>query len=340
MEHRLAQCARVGDNKETMNEAQARTIAVTGGSGLIGSHLLKRLREDGSSLRVLTRTPQPEASGTQYILGDLGDAASLRNLVKGATVVVHLAGIAHTSLPTKESRLRARAINVGGTQRLLEAAGDAGAGRVIVTSSAHVYAGQSGIGLNESSPTLGDSAYAEMKLAVEAAATDAWSNGLDVVVIRPCITYGPGVRFNLASLMKAIRGGYYFHAGSVDPVRSFLSVDAAAAAIIHLFSTKDASRTYNIADREPVHLVEWANGLADRMRVQRPHTLPMGVLRATALLLSPAVAMGFPAPLSTESLNKLTTSFSLDVSALARTGFLWPSTTDEILYQTVQASKQ
>lgn len=323
-----------------MNKVQERTIAVTGGSGLIGSHLLRRLREDGSSLKVLTRTPQPEAPGTQYIFGDLGDAASLRNLVKGATVVVHLAGIAHTSLTTEQSRLRARAINVGGTQRLLEAAGNAGTERVIVTSSAHVYAGQSGIGLNESSPTLGDSVYAEMKLAAEDAASDARSNGLDVVVVRPCIVYGPGVRFNLASLMKAIRRGYYFHVGGVDPVRSLLSADAAAAAIVHLFSSKDASHTYNIADRESVHLVEWVNGLADRMRVRRPRTLPIGILRATAQLFSPAVAMGFPAPLSTESLNKLTTSFSLDVSALARTGFLWPSTTNEILDQMVQTSKQ
>jgi UDP-glucose 4-epimerase len=323
-----------------MNKAQERTIAVTGGSGLIGSHLLRRLREDGSSLKVLTRTPQPEVPGTQYIFGDLGDAASLRNLVKGATMVVHLAGIAHTSLPTEQSRLRAREINVSGTQRLLEAAGDAGMGRVIVTSSAHVYAGQSGIGLDESSPTLGDSVYAEMKLAAEDAASEARSNGLDVVVIRPCIVYGPGVRFNLASLMKAIRRGYYFHPGSVNPVRSFLSVDAATAAIVHLLSFKDASHTYNIADREPVHLIEWLDGLADRMRVRRPRTLPMGVLRATALLLSPVAALGFPAPLSTESLNKLTTSFSLNVNALARTGFLWPSTTNEILNQMVQASKQ
>jgi UDP-glucose 4-epimerase len=211
---------------------------------------------------------------------------------------------------------------------------------VIVASSAHVYAGQSGVGLKESSLTLGDSVYAEMKLAVEAAAADARSNGLDVLVIRPCITYGPGVRFNLASLMKAIRGGYYFHAGGADPVRSFLSVDTAAAAIVHLLATKDSARTYNIADREPVHLVEWVNALADRMRVRRPRTMPMGILRAVAGLLSPARSMGFLLPLSPESLNKLTTSFSLDVSALARSGFLWPSTCDKILDEMVQAAKR
>ena len=178
-----------------------------------------------------------------------------------------------------------------------------------------------------------------MKLAVEAAATDARSKGLDVFVIRPCITYGPGVRFNLASLMTAIRRGYYVHAGGVDPVRSFLSVDTAAAAIVHLLATKDAARTYNLADREPVHLVEWVNDLADRKRVRLPRTIPIGVLRAVAGLLSPARAMGFPVPLSHESLNKLTTSFSLDVSVLACSGFMWPSTSDKILDEMVQSLK-
>jgi UDP-glucose 4-epimerase len=277
--------------------------------------------------------------GTKYIVGDLGDPASLGNLVLGATKVVHLAGIAHTSLLTEQCRLRAHAINVDGTQRLLEVAGEAGVERVIVASSAHVYAGQSGVGLTESSLTRGDSVYAEMKLAVEAAAADARSKGLDVVVIRPCITYGPGVRFNLASLMSAIRRGYYFHISGVDPVRSFLSADTAAAAIIHLLATHGVDCTYNIADRDPVHLVEWVNELADRMQVRRPRTLPMGVLRAVVGFLSPVRMMGFPVPLSPESLNKLTTSFSLDVCALARTGFLWPSTSDKILNEMLEASR-
>jgi len=135
-----------------MNEPHTRIIAVTGGSGLIGSHLLRRLWADGANLRVLTRRRPPEALGTEYIMGDLGDAASLRNLVEGATEIVHLAGIAHTSLPTEESRRRARAINVDGTQRLLEVAGEVGARRVIVASSALYTQGSPALDCRNSAP--------------------------------------------------------------------------------------------------------------------------------------------------------------------------------------------
>lgn len=314
------------------------TLAVTGGSGLIGSRLLRALRERGMTARVLTRKPFADTADAQYVRGDLNDPKALAELVDGATHVVHLAGVAHTTLPTEEDRRRARDTNVGGTERLLDAAVQAGVHRTVVASSAHVYAGQTGVGLKESSPTEGDSVYGEMKLAVEAAAARARASGLQTVVIRPCITYGPGVRFNLASLMRAVRKGYYFHTGDVDPLRSFLSVDAAAAAILHLLSADAPEGTYNVADREPVRLSEWVNGLAERMGVRRPKRLPMPLLRAGAAAGSLAKSLKLPSPLTQEALRKLTASFSLDVGALAATGFVWPSTTGDVLDEMVRAA--
>lgn len=314
------------------------TLAVTGGSGLIGSRLLLALRERGIATRVLTRKPLADTGEAHYVHGDLSDHEALRALVEGATHVVHLAGVAHTTLPTEEDRRRARDTNVGGTERLLDAAVQAGVQRAVVASSAHVYAGQTGIGLKESSPTEGDSVYGEMKLAAEAAAARARASGLQAVVVRPCITYGPGVRFNLASLMRAVRKGYYFHTGDVDPLRSFLSVDAAAAAILHLLSADVAEGTYNLADHEPVRLSEWVNGLAERMGVRHPKRLPMSLLRMGAAAGSLAKSLKLPAPLTREALRKLTASFSLDVSALAGTGFVWPSTTNDVLDEMVRAA--
>lgn len=321
-----------------MASTRTMTLAVTGGSGLIGSRLLLALRERGMAVRVLTRKPLPDTGDAHYVHGDLGDPKALGALVDGAAHLVHLAGLAHTTLPTEEDRQRARDTNVGGTERLLEAAVQAGVQRAVVASSAHVYAGQTGIGLKESSPTEGDSVYGEMKLAVEAAAARARASGLQTIVIRPCITYGPGVRFNIASLMRAVRKRYYFHTGGVDPLRSFLSVDAAAAAILHLLLADVAEGTYNVADREPVRLSEWVNGLADRMGVRHPKRLPMPLLRAGAAAGSLAKSLKLPAPLTKEALRKLTASFSLDVSALAATGFVWPSTTNHVLDEMVQAA--
>jgi UDP-glucose 4-epimerase len=321
-----------------MKSPSQRIVAVTGASGLIGTRLVPMLRSAGAEVRLLLRSSAPPLLDAVTILGDLTDAASLRELVRGASEVVHLGGVAHTTLRTEAERLVAKEINVGGTCKLLEAAREVGVGRILITSSAHVYAGQAGIGLNEVSPTAGDSFYAQMKLESEAAARDAVSSGMDVVVIRPCIVYGPDVRFNLNSLMRAIRRGYYFHAAGLDPLRSFASVDTVAAAIVHLLASGEKGATYNIADRQSVHLVGWVNGLADRMGVRRPRALPMGLLRTAAAILTPAARVGLPAPLTKELLAKLTASFSLDVTALERTGFAWPQTSDRVLDEMVTAA--
>jgi len=314
-----------------------RVIAVTGASGLVGTRLLPILRSTGAELRLLTRSARPSASGVISIQGDLTDPASLHDFVRGATEIVHLGAVAHMRLRTAEDRRTARAVNVGGTQNLINAAREAGVGRILIASSAHVYAGQSGIGLRETSPIAGDSLYAQMKIEAEAAAA---SSGLDAVIIRPCIVYGPGVRYNLDSLLRAIRRGYYFHAAGCDPLRSFASVDTVAAAIAHLLQAGEKGATYNVADREPVHLVSWTNGLADRMKVRRPRTLPLGLLQLAATILTPATKLGLPAPLTTESLAKLTVPFSLDVTALAQTGFVWPDTTDRVLDEMVAAARE
>jgi nucleoside-diphosphate-sugar epimerase len=320
------------------NSHDLRTIALTGGTGLIGERLTGLLHQSGVHLRILTRRRPLPMNHVTFIHGELTNTAAIQELVHTADAVVHLGGIAHTSLRTDAERAHAREINVGGTIRVLEAAQAAHVRRVIVASTAHVYAGQQGIGLTEDAPVAGDSFYAALKLEAEAAAQLAVAQGLDVVIIRPCIVYGPGVRFNLASLMQAVRRGIYFHASGTDPIRSFASVDTVAAAIVHLLHAGVSGRAYNIADRQPVHLSAWIDDLARRMNTRKPRTLPMPLLRTAAALLDPIAKLGLPAPLTTEKLAKLTASFSLDVSALAATGFLWPGTENDVLNAMVQTA--
>jgi nucleoside-diphosphate-sugar epimerase len=313
------------------------TVALTGGTGLIGKRLVPALRAAGIHVRLLSRTPRAPQPGITNVVGDLQDPAALRELLRSANAAIHLGGIAHTSLRTEAERNHAREINVRSTIRLFELAKEEGIERVIFASTAHVYAGQRGLQLNEQSPVAGDSFYSGLKLEAETEAQVAVRQGLDVVILRPCIVYGPGVRFNLASLMQAIRRGYYFHAGNVDPVRSFASVDTVAAAIVHLLYAGVSGQAYNIADREPVSLVSWVNVLAGRMGASKPRTLPMPLLRATARMLDPIAQLGLPAPLTTEKLSKLTASFSLDITALEQSGFAWPPTTNDVLDQMVQS---
>jgi len=214
--------------------------------------------------------------------------------------------------------------NVDGTRNVLAAAQDAGAERVLLASSAHVYAGQEGTGLNEHRPTSGDSFYARTKLMVEQAGLEtASANRLSVIIVRPCLIYGPGVRFNLESLMRAIHGHYYFGVLGTSPMRSFLSVGNAASAIAHLSQVGENGRIYNLADQLPMSLTEFVNSLADHMQVSQPRNLPMFAIRAAIAGMTPLQWMGLRSPINRESLRKLIVSFTLDVNALAASGFRW-----------------
>jgi nucleoside-diphosphate-sugar epimerase len=218
----------------------------------------------------------------------------------------------------------AERINVDGARNVLATAQDAGVERVLLASSAHVYAGQVGTGLDEHSPTSGDSLYARTKLIVEQAGLEtASANRLAVVIVRPCLTYGPGVRFNLESLMRAIHGHYYFGVRGTSPMRSFLSVGNAATAIAHLLQAGENGGIYNLADQSPMPLAEFVNSLADHMHVSRPRNLPMFAIRTAIAGAAPLQWMGLRSPINSESLRKLTVSFTLDVNALAATGFRW-----------------
>jgi nucleoside-diphosphate-sugar epimerase len=308
-----------------MRTTEPGTIALTGATGLIGSHLVPVLLGKGYTLRVLSRQPQQGSPGVTQICGDIRSVDTARDLTRGCSALIHLAGIAHTSLRSQAERDEAEGINVGGARNMLAAARQSGAHRVLLASSAHVYAGQEGTQLDEQSPTAGDSFYARTKLMVEQAGLEsARASALKVVIVRPCLTYGPGVRFNLASLMRAIRGHYYFHVWGSNPMRSFLSVTNAAAGITHLLESGQSGKIYNLADQNPLPLGEFVNSLADLLHVSRPWNVPMFAMRAAIAGAAPLQWMGLRSPINRESLRKLTVSFTLDVSRLAASGFHWP----------------
>jgi len=301
------------------------TTAVTGGSGLIGSELVRALAAKGHALRLLSRHPAASLpAGITCVQGDIRSVEAVRQLVRGCSRVVHLAGISHTSLRSQAEISEAEQINAGGVANLMEQCIAVGVERVVLASSALVYAGGQGIDLDEQSATDDDSVYARTKLQAEDISLQASQSGrIQVVIVRPCLTYGPGVRFNLAAMMRAIHRHYYFHLRGINPKRSFLSVSNAAAAISHLLDSGESGKTYNLSDREPLSLVDFANSLADDMSVARPLTLPVSLIHAATTVTFPLHQLGLPMPVTRESLRKLTHSFTLDVGALEKSGFCW-----------------
>ncbi len=313
-----------------------RLIAVTGATGLIGRRLVPSLQNAALHVRALVRATGASGSPSG-VVGDLRDKYALGQLVEGADAVVHLAGVAHTRLRSVAEEEQAQAVNVEGTRSLINAATEAGVRHFVFASSAHVYRGQEGLDLREDAPTEGDTAYGRMKLEAEETVLAARSSNIRISILRPCLTYGPGVRFNLQSLLRAVRRGYYVHVRDVDVIRSLASVDTVSAAIFHLLDARTTHSVFNIADRSPVHVDDWVNHLADLMQVRHPYGLSRSAMSILAGFGSAFQRVGLHAPLSRDSLHKLTSSFSLNTDRLASTGFSWPETRETVLREMISA---
>ncbi|WP_106640076.1 NAD-dependent epimerase/dehydratase family protein [Allosphingosinicella vermicomposti] len=160
------------------------TLAITGGTGFVGQHLLRMAVEQGHQVRALTRRAQDSSDGIAWVEGALDKPDSLAHLVENADTVIHVAGrIAGTRRQFEEA-------NVTGTANMIEAARAAGVRRFIHISS-----------LAAREPHLSD--YGWSKKLSETVVADS---GLDWTIIRPPAVYGPGDRETLELFKMAKRG--------------------------------------------------------------------------------------------------------------------------------------
>lgn len=166
-------------------------VALTGATGFIGRHIARSLLAEGVSVRALKRRNAPLETdpAVEWVTGDLGDAAALSELVRGADSVIHCAGVVRGS-----SAAAFDAVNVEGTARLARAAReDGGVRRFLLVSS-----------LAAREPGL--SWYAASKHRAEEVLARCAGDGFACAVFRPTAVYGPGDR-EMRPLFLAMRRG-------------------------------------------------------------------------------------------------------------------------------------
>ncbi len=169
---------------------------VTGGTGFIGSHLVRALAARGDDLRLLVRRPERLAAlgelELESLTGEVGDHDALRRAMQGVDRVFHVAGI--TSMRPRD-RERLRAVNVGGTRNVLEAARRAEVGRVIFTSSVAAIGPAPPRGVADETQSYSGGglgvAYVDSKHEAEEAALGAAAEGLPLVCVNPTFVLGP-----------------------------------------------------------------------------------------------------------------------------------------------------
>jgi len=164
---------------------QLPTLAVTGGTGFVGAHLIRLAREAGYPVRALTRKWQPPEEGVDWVEGTLDRPESLRRLCDGADAVIHIAGAINA-----RDRAGFEAVNAGGTANMIDAARAAGVRRFVHISS-----------LAAREPELSNYGWSKAKSERIVAAS-----GLDWTAIRPPAVYGPGDRETLELFKMARRG--------------------------------------------------------------------------------------------------------------------------------------
>src|SRR5205807_6605334 len=163
-------------------------LAITGGMGFVGSHLIDAALAAGHEVKALARREQPDREGLVWVRGALDDRDALEQLVGEADAVIHVAGV--ISAPDAAAFDHG---NVGGTLAMLAAATAGGVKRFVHVSS-----------LAAREPRL--SLYGASKAKAEALVE---SSGLDWAIVRPPAVYGPGDKETLELFKMARRGQIY-----------------------------------------------------------------------------------------------------------------------------------
>jgi nucleoside-diphosphate-sugar epimerase len=188
-------------------------VALTGATGYTGGRLLEALSARGAEVAVLVRHGAGRLAGNpaRVVTGDLARAGTLSDLVGGCDAVVHVAAVYRTAGHPDSYY---RDVNVGGTERLLEAAARAGVRRFVHTSTVGVHGHVADPPADENAPIAPGDIYQRTKAEAEQLALRfGRERGLGVVVVRPGAIYGPG-ETRLLKLFRAIARGRYAIVGS------------------------------------------------------------------------------------------------------------------------------
>ena len=292
-------------------------VALTGATGFIGQYLLSELPKRGYRLRVLLRRPSTiPLESASAVIGDLARSQNLSQALAGVDAVIHSAGIAHamSGVPEDDYRL----LNTEATIRLAQAAQRAGARRFVFLSSIRAQCGpvEDDVQTESMEPKPVD-AYGRSKLAAEQglAALD-----LDWVALRPVLVYGPGVKGNMAELIRLARSRLPLPFGGLSARRSLLSLDNLVQAIDCVLSAPSPlRRPLVVADPEPLTLPEMVAAIR-RGLGRRPGLVPV----PSSLLAAACRLAG-----REESYRRLAGSLVADPAALRQLGWTPSVTTPE-----------
>ena len=267
-------------------------VLVTGGSGFVGRPFCQLLSDKGYPVRVSGRRPKaddfPKEMNYRHV-PDLGPDTDWGDALQDIDCVVHLAARVHVMHETEPDPAAAfDKVNVAGSQNLARQAAKAGVRRLVFLSTVKVN-GE----MTTTRPFAADDpacpldAYAISKYKAEQALMNISNEtGLDVVIIRPPLVYGPGVKGNFKSLIKLANSGLPLPLASVHNKRSLIYVGNLCHAIERTIDHEKAkNQIFLVSDRDDLSTPDLIRCIATASR--RPERLfrfPQAVLSLIASL--------------------------------------------------------
>ncbi|MDA8127771.1 MAG: SDR family oxidoreductase [Betaproteobacteria bacterium] len=304
-------------------------VLITGANGFVGRALFGLLVGGGHVVVPVVRRACGLAG--EVIVGDMGSKTTWEDALANCNAVVHLAARVHVMHDTAADTLTLyRTTNTAATLNLARQAAQAGVKRFVFVSSVKVNGEGRDARYRETDPPAPEDDYAISKWEAEQGLQQiARETGLEIVVLRPPLVYGPGVKANFRRLLDTVARGWPLPLGAIRNRRSLLYlgnfVDAIRACLEHPAA---AGQTFLLDDGRPVSTPELVRAIAHAMgRPAHLLPVPVGVLTFAGALLGKRAAVA-----------RLTGSLQVDSSAIReRLGWTPPYSMEAGLAATVAA---
>jgi nucleoside-diphosphate-sugar epimerase len=270
-------------------------ILITGATGFVGKALVQRFLSDYELRRLVVAVRRGGLSWPEQVLpivtGDLNQTTDWSIALKGVAVVVHSAARVHVMQDTEADPLTAfRAVNVEGTLNLARQAAAVGVKRFIFVSSVKVN-GEStlpGRAFTETDLSNSQDAYGQSKYEAEQGLHQVSADtSMEIVIIRPPLVYGPGVKANFAALMRVVQRGWPLPLGALHNQRSFVALDNLVDFIFTCINNPlAANQTFFVSDGQDLSTTDLVRGMAQAARVPaRLLPVPVWALQTGASLI-------------------------------------------------------